>query len=304
MASSSKRAHLALETPDTTEESSSEDSDFSDDEEIEDEDDDLDLGDDKGKEIKVEFEARVPEARDFHGIVRMLSSMFKQPHTVNVTELVEYIINQRNVGSIITQSNQSPEEESDDDEDDFDADCHNSVFGVNTVVHLSKENKVTKPIIDYLVDSVSKGPPENLVQLSNLLTDKANKIGFLISSRIMNIPPQISVPLYETLFNEIRKAKAKKFPFDFNYFFLLTKQAHGIGGSDEILFTNAEEEVILEKSLHSFDCKFNEEICPPKMISWNDTRYEEKYKVLVFSADKCDEILSSIRNSFPLHTQT
>ena len=46
--------------------------------------------------------------------------------------------------------------------------------------------------------------------MSALLCNDASKsVGLIISERIMNIPPQLSVPLYETLFNEIRKARAR-----------------------------------------------------------------------------------------------
>ncbi len=36
--------------------------------------------------------------------------------------------------------------------------------------------------------------------------------------------PSWQVPLYETLFNEIRKAKAKKFPFDFTHYLLVSRR--------------------------------------------------------------------------------
>ena len=50
----------------------------------------------------------------------------------------------------------------------------------------------------------------NLSKLSALLCNDASKsVGLIISERIMNIPPQLSVPLYESLFNEISKARAR-----------------------------------------------------------------------------------------------
>ena len=304
MASANKRPHLALETPDTTEESSSSDEEPSGDEEEEEEDHEVgEEPEENNKEIQVEFEARVPHARDFHGIVRLLSGMFKQPHSVNVTELTEYIINQRNVGSVITQSMNPFDEDGDDsDEDEFDGEILNEVFGVNTVVHLNKDNNVTKPLIEYLVNSVTKAQPDNLLKLSALLNDEANKIGLIISERIMNIPPQISVPLYETLFNEIRKARAKKFPFDFNYLFLIAKQLHDTDGAADVVYTNAEEEVIKERSNHVLEVVLPNEEAAPKKMDWSDTQYDEKYKILVFAWDKCEEILSSIKNSFPMHS--
>jgi len=37
-----------------------------------------------------------------------------------------------------------------------------------------------------------------------------SNLAVLISERVLNIPPEISVPLYETLFNEVKKAVAKE----------------------------------------------------------------------------------------------
>lgn len=50
------------------------------------------------------------------------------------------------------------------------------------------------------------------------------QFGLIISERIMNIPAQISVPLYETLFNEIKKARVKrKEEFDFTHYVVVSK---------------------------------------------------------------------------------
>ena len=57
-----------------------------------------------------------------------------------------------------------------------------------------------------------------------LCNDTSKSVGLIISERIMNIPPQLSVPLYETLFNEIRKARARGMPhFDFTHYVLICR---------------------------------------------------------------------------------
>ena len=38
------------------------------------------------------------------------------------------------------------------------------------------------------------------------------------------MPPQISVPMYETLQKELRKAVAKNLPFDFTHFVMISRQ--------------------------------------------------------------------------------
>ena len=49
------------------------------------------------------------------------------------------------------------------------------------------------------------------------------QLGLIVSERAMGIPPQISVPMYQTIFNEIRKARAKRLPFDFTHYIVVAK---------------------------------------------------------------------------------
>ncbi|QQP58444.1 BCCIP -like protein [Caligus rogercresseyi] len=110
-----KKAHLALETPENTESSSS----------SEDEEDEMLDEEDRG-ELQVEFEARTAEDCDYHGITRLLKQTFKGDE-IPLDGLANYIIAQKTVGSVITQSNSGGADE--DDEDEFD-DLQNEVFGL------------------------------------------------------------------------------------------------------------------------------------------------------------------------------
>merc|ERR1712020_54387 len=84
------------------------------------------------REIQVDFEARTPQECDFQGIVNLLRQMMRSTisggHTssVNISDLADHIIAQRNVGSVITQS---PDDM--DDEDDSDEEQENNANGAN-----------------------------------------------------------------------------------------------------------------------------------------------------------------------------
>ena len=70
------------------------------------------------------------------------------------------------------------------------------------------------------------------------------------------MPPQISVPLYQTLSNEVRKARAKNLPFNFTHYFLISKvlmaPAVAQGGA---MYANAEEEVFEQECKYVLDMK-------------------------------------------------
>ena len=55
---------------------------------------------------QVEFEARTAEKCDFHGIKALLKKLFDVGGVdqVDLTALTEFVIEQRSVGSVITQS--------------------------------------------------------------------------------------------------------------------------------------------------------------------------------------------------------
>ena len=105
MASHAKRAHLdqAPDTPEQTESSSENDSGS------EDESNDMD------REIQVEFEARTPEERDLPGVISLLKQCFRGSEDVNLGALAQYVLKQRSVGSVVTQS---PSDSTDDEDDD------------------------------------------------------------------------------------------------------------------------------------------------------------------------------------------
>ena len=322
-----KRPHLALETPDTTESSSADSNPDTPPSSLEDEDDeDVDVASNQQQqqqlqqqqEIQVEFEARTPEECDYHGIKRLLQKLFSRPSSVQVDlpALAQFVIGQRNVGSVITQSRNQDDDDDDDidDEDqenggngeDFE-DLNNEVFGVTTILKLSvdqqqqqqQQQQLAKQVRAYLVD-IAKKEEVNLSKLTSLLGDKSRCLGFVISERIMNIPPQISRPLYETLFNEIRKAKAKRLPFDFTHFVLLARCLKAADGG--LHYVNAEEEMLEEESVAVVETApgIDPNPNPNPVVDLNESEYENTSKILILDAAKCDRYLTLLNQLFPI----
>ena len=81
-------------------------------------------------------------------------------------------------------------------------------------------------IVSHLLVNTAKSPRagdlRSFLQRS-ATSDGSVNVGFLISERILNMPPQISVPMYETLQKELRKAVAKNLPFDFTHFVMISR---------------------------------------------------------------------------------
>jgi len=276
------------DTPDQTESSSGEDS-GSEDEGV--------MGEGE-QEIQVEFEARTPEERDLPGIISLLRQCFRGSEEIDVSGLARFVMKQRSVGSVVTQSPVT-----DDDDDDEELGGHDGeVFGLATIVRL-RETEVADQIIRYITKSVTASDPRG--QLSRLLSSSDIDIGLIISERIINMPPQISVPLYQTLSNEVRKARAKNLPFNFTHYLLISKvllPSVELQPQAGVMYANAEEEVFIPECDLVLDMKVNSNMNDQeaRVVTISQEELVERKKVLVFKAERLDKIVGLVKNAFPI----
>jgi hypothetical protein len=202
----------------------------------------------------------------------------------------------RSVGSVVTQSPVS-----DDDDDDEELGGHDGeVFGLATIVRL-RETEVADQIIRYLTKSVTASDPRG--QLSRLLSSPDIDIGLIISERIINMPPQISVPLYQTLSNEVRKARAKNLPFNFTDYLLISKVLLPSVEQAGVMYANAEEEVFVPECDLVLDMKGLNSTNgdqEARVVTISQEELVEKKKVMVFKAERLDKIVGLVKNAFPI----
>jgi len=283
MASHAKRAHLDP-TPDTPEqtESSSENDSGSEDE-----------SNDMEREIQVEFEARTPEERDLPGVISLLKQCFRGSEDVNLGELAQYVLKQRSVGSVVTQS---PSDSTDDEDDDELGGTDGEVFGLATIIRL-KGTEVSDMIVRHMSKSVST--TDRRGQLANLLTALESDVGLIISERIINMPPQIAVPLYQTLANEVKKARTKNLPFNFTHYAIISKTLvvpdPEMAALTGVMYSNAEEEVFGPECDFVLETKTSDE--ESRRITLSQDEFIEKKKIMVFKAEKLDKIVNIIREN-------
>lgn len=201
------------------------------------------------------------------------------------------IIGQNYIGSVVTQCEEdgggkdngnNDDDENDDDEDDDDAmDETNTVFGITTAINLTQKADIgcVQELRDHLLARAEQHTDgETLKTVRRILTadknagaDSAPAVGFLLNERFVNIPPQISVPLLENLIEEVDRAAAKGMPYTFDYYVMLVKlyrtptaskakagkknkaKSAAVALSEDEFYTNAEEEIIFEQALCSFE---------------------------------------------------
>jgi len=184
------------------------------------------------------------------------------------------------------------------------------VFGISTVINLtqrltdesktspSEGDKAIKQMVDLLVDKSDKhGGPVQTKSLKEFLTDKEKHTGWLLNERFVNIPPQISLPLYDSLRDEMHSACAKGQKFKFDHFLLISKALKAKGGKkkdqDAIIFTNGEEELFQEESAFQFAFSVADQQADAETISEaedGETSYESWRVVMIIPAEKMEVV--------------
>ncbi|ELW62220.1 BRCA2 and CDKN1A-interacting protein [Tupaia chinensis] len=195
------------------EEEEDQDEDKGSDEDSEEEEDEEDEVVDE--EVNIDFEAYSISRNDYDGIKKLLQQLFlKAP--VNIAELTDLLIQQNHIGSVIKQTNVS-----EDSDDDMDKD---EIFGFISLLNLTKKKgtQCAEQIKELILSYCEKNCEKSMVeQLDTVLNDTTRPVGFLLSERLINVPPQIALPMHQQLQKELTEAHKTNKPCGKCYFYLL-----------------------------------------------------------------------------------
>ncbi|CAG9864876.1 unnamed protein product [Phyllotreta striolata] len=244
------------------------------------------------KEIQATFEGRNPEGPDFHGIKQLLNQLFLKAH-IDISQMSDLLIAQHGVGSVLKQSYN----DSDDEDEDVEMSDERDVFGITSVINLTLQRET--PCVQQfysLLEELSKKHADEATQLAiSKIVKESNKLGFLINERFVNIPAQISVPLLNSLSEEIDRLKKKEPTYDFDYFIMISKICKSKDNT-EIIYTNDEEELFTADADVSFEFNVSNESDTGLGGRWlaEDKQVTPYRKVLVFKAEKLKNIITKI----------
>lgn len=175
-----------------------------------------------GQAFDVEFESFQAAEVDFHNIKVLLKQLFRM-NPVDMSDVADMIIGQSHVGCVIKQVGPDtsgtagdPAEETDEVDD--------TVYGVSTVLNLKAADKNGKPrpgpksFLDWVSKKINT---EAKAKLTTLL--KKYDVGWIVNERFVNLPVQISGPVYSTLQSDMKDARDAGEPFRFDYYLYLSK---------------------------------------------------------------------------------
>ncbi|XFF78839.1 hypothetical protein AB1E18_005058 [Capra hircus] len=276
--------------------------------EVEEEDeDDSDEEDEEDEvvndEVNIEFEAYSISDNDYDGIKKLLQQLFlKAP--VNTAELTDLLIQQNHIGSVIKQTDVS--EDSDDDVDE------DKIFGFISLLNLTerKGTPCAEQSKELILRLCEKNCEKSTVEeLDRLFNDTARPVGFLLSERFINVPPQITLPMHQQLQKELAEARRTNKPCGKCHFYLLISKTFVEAGKsnskkkrsnqkkEALMFANAEEEFFYEKAILKFNYSVQEESdpCLGGRWSFDDVPMKPLRTVMLIPGDKMNEIMEKLK---------
>ncbi|CAI9174267.1 unnamed protein product [Rangifer tarandus platyrhynchus] len=189
------------------------------------------------EEVNIEFEAYSISDNDYDGIKKLTTAAFPK----------------------------SPYSDDDVDEDE--------IFGFISLLNLTerKGTPCAEQIKELILRLCEKNCEKSTVeQLDRLFNDTARPVGFLLSERFINVPPQIALPMHQQLQKELAEAHRTNKPCGKCHLYLLISKTFveaGKSGSKkrrssqnkELMFANAEEEFFYQKAILKFNYSVQEE---------------------------------------------
>ncbi|XP_045119446.1 LOW QUALITY PROTEIN: protein BCCIP homolog [Portunus trituberculatus] len=270
----------------------------------EDSDEEMEQDEMIGQSVNVDFEGFPATDADFHGMKRLLQQCFRGLE-VDISGLTDTIISQNYVGSVIKQVDAEEDDDDDEEEMNDDGSEEQQVFGVTTVINLTarKDEECVAGLRSALVEMCSSsGPDSTTALLRDILGNESKHVGLLVSERLVNLPPQFAIPVFDCLRKEINEAKKKKMPYDFAYLLLICKvykleKKKKKKTVETELWGNPEEEVIAEECKASFEYNVKGQASISGEWDEDDPEYTPYRRVLVLEAARLPEIIAKVKQA-------
>ncbi|KAG9237343.1 p21-C-terminal region-binding protein-domain-containing protein [Amylocarpus encephaloides] len=166
--------------------------------------------------VNVEFEwFNFKPDIDFHGLKSLLRQLLDVDHQLfDLSALADLILSQPTIGSTVKV-----------DGEETDA------YAFLSVLNIQKhgENKVVKDLAEYILQKARSSP--GLSSLSNVLGAPNTQVGLILAERLINVPSEISPPMYSMLVDEVEAAVEDKEPYEFTHYLIISKSYREIAST-------------------------------------------------------------------------
>lgn len=145
---------------------------------------------------------------DFHGVKGLLRQLFDvDAQLLDMSALTDIILQQNTIGSTVKVDSKA-----------------NDAYAFLTALNL-REHKDKKPVVDlvgYLsAKAAQSGSGALAAEVPRALAEQ--HVGLVLGERLINMPPEISPPMYSMLVDEVEAAVEDKEPYDFTHYLVVSK---------------------------------------------------------------------------------
>ncbi|KAI0132677.1 p21-C-terminal region-binding protein-domain-containing protein [Xylariales sp. AK1849] len=148
---------------------------------------------------------------DFHGTKSLLRQLLDvDSQLFDISGLADLILSQPTIGSTVKV-------------DGKEADPYALMTVLN--LHEHREKKQIADLTRYLGQKAKSD--DSLASISELLAS-GKHVGLVLAERLINVPSEISPPMYGMLIDEIEAAVEDKEPYEFSHYLILSKTYHEV----------------------------------------------------------------------------
>ncbi len=202
--------------------------------------------------VNVEFEwFNFKPDVDFHGLKSLLRQLLDvDSQMFDLSGLAVLILSQPTIGSTVKV-----------DGEDTDAYAFLTILNL----HEHREKSIIQDLTQYIIEKAKSSP--TLAPLTALPSN--SQIGLVLAERLINVPSEISPPMYTMLIDEIEAAVEDNEPYEFTHYLILSKTYREVAslldqedtpkskkskankGSKETFYFHPEDEVLQKHALAS-----------------------------------------------------
>lgn len=154
---------------------------------------------------------------DFQGTKTLLRQLFDvDANLLDVSGIADLILSQPTIGSTVKVDGKETD-----------------AYAMITAISL-REHREKKPIAD-LIRYIGEmaGASDSLASIPALLSSGAH-VGLVLGDRLINMPAEISPPMYSMLLDEIEAAVEDDEPYGFSHYLVLSKIYHEVESSLDV----------------------------------------------------------------------
>ncbi|KAM4056654.1 protein BCP1 [Hirsutella rhossiliensis] len=148
---------------------------------------------------------------DFHGTKSLLRQLFDVDASLfDTSALADLILSQPTIGSAVKVDGKE-----------------NDPYAILTVLntHEHRANESMKKMMAYLAEKARAN--DSLAAIDEVIKARA-QVGLILSERLINVPSEISAPMYSMLIDEMEAAVEDKEPYEFSHYLIMSRAFHEI----------------------------------------------------------------------------